>query len=189
MEPQQQHMGDLTATTARTLIWWGPGILLIVFTANLAGMIRPAAWTAGLLWMAGLCLWNLRRCGWVHCMFTGPFFLAMAVVAALAGAGIFSFGAEAWTVLGFAILAGGIALCCVPEMIFGRYWSSGETTRNRSAHSQSARKPADGSTSISAHKNPLDRGGHERGRARDRDQFVVGRRQHLEQWRRPLGDH
>jgi hypothetical protein len=130
MEPQQQIKGDLTATTARTLIWWGPGILLIVFTAHRAGLIRSAAWTAGLLWMAGLCLWNLLRCGRVHCMFTGPFFLAMAVVAALAGAGTFSFGGEAWNVLGFAILAGGVALSCVPELIFGRYRSRAETTKN-----------------------------------------------------------
>jgi hypothetical protein len=129
MEPSREHPGrrDLTATTTLTLLWWGPGILLIALTAHVPGWIRPVAWTDGLLWMAGLCLWNLTRCGRVHCIFTGPFFFAMAVVTTLAGAGILSFGAEAWNVLGFAILAGGIALCCVPEMIWGRYWNSSRT--------------------------------------------------------------
>jgi hypothetical protein len=112
---------DLAAFCGRTLLLWSPGVLLIALTGNLALPARTLAWTAGLLWLAGLCLWNVTRCGRVHCMFTGPFFLAMAAVTVLAGFGTVSFGAQTWNLLGAIIFVGAIVLMTVPEWIWGRY--------------------------------------------------------------------
>jgi|SRR5712692_7110917 len=114
---------DLTASIGSTLLWWGPAVLLIVLTINTEGWIRPVAWTAGLLWMAALCLWNLSRCGRVHCLFTGPFFLAMAATTVLVSFRTIWLGANTWRILGNAILIGAIVFCCVPEMLWGRYWA------------------------------------------------------------------
>lgn len=55
-------------------------------------------------------------------MFTGPFFLAMAVVTLLVGFRVFSLGESTWNLLGDTILIGGTALCFGPELIWGRYW-------------------------------------------------------------------
>lgn len=113
---------DLASGWVRTAIFWGPGILAIALSAQLGWWGHTIGWTAGLLWLAAACLWNSARCGRVHCMFTGPFFLAMAVVTLLAGFSIISLGRNTWGLLGDAILVGGVALCCGPELIWGRYW-------------------------------------------------------------------
>ena len=113
---------DLASTFMRTSITWGPGILLMILTGPLGGWERAIGWTVGLVWLAGLCLLNFARCRRVHCVFTGPFFLALAVVALLAGLKILAFGENAWNLLGLIALIGGVGLTFAPEMIWGRYW-------------------------------------------------------------------
>ena len=61
-------------------------------------------------------------------MFTGPFFLAMAVVTLLVGFRVFSLGNSTWGLLGNTILIGGIVLCFGPELIWGRYSARSEGT-------------------------------------------------------------
>lgn len=113
---------DLAAGCARTAITWGPGVLMIIAAGQFGPEIRTIGWTAGLAWLAGFCLLNYARCGRVHCLFAGPFFLAMAALTPLIGLGVLSAGRNAWNVLGAVILAGGVFLTCVPEMLWGRYW-------------------------------------------------------------------
>jgi hypothetical protein len=113
---------DLASTGARTLLFWGPSVLLIALTSPLGRLLHTIGWTAGLLWLAAMCVWNGARCRRVHCYFTGPFFFAMAVVTLLVGFGVFSLGENTWGLLGNVILIGGIVLCCGPELIWGRYW-------------------------------------------------------------------
>jgi len=123
MESRQAFIqNDLASTGSRAAFFWGPGVLLLVLTTQLGWWERTMGWTAGLTWLAATCLWNSARCRRVHCMFTGPFFLAMAVLTLLAGFRIISLGESTWNVLGDAILIGGIVLCCGPELIWGRYW-------------------------------------------------------------------
>ena len=52
---------------------------------------------------------------------TGPFFLVMALVTLLYGLGLVPLGRSGWSLIGLTILVGGIALCCLPEMLVGRY--------------------------------------------------------------------
>ena len=76
---------DLSSTGAKMVIFWGPGVLLLALSGGLGVRARTIAWTAGLMWLAVMCFWNSARCRRVHCMFTGPFFLTMAVITALVG--------------------------------------------------------------------------------------------------------
>ena len=82
---------------------------------------RTLIWTVSLGIMGIACLVNAARCGRVHCYLTGPFFLAMAVLTLLYGLGIAQLGRHGWNLLGSAILVGAIALCCIPELLFGKY--------------------------------------------------------------------
>ncbi len=113
---------DLSSTGAKMAIFWGPGILLLALSGGLSERERTIAWTAGLLWLAVMCFWNSARCRRVHCMFTGPFFLIMAVITTLVGFKVISLGERPWNLLSATILIGGIVLCFGPELLWGRYW-------------------------------------------------------------------
>ncbi len=113
---------DLASTGARAAMFWGPGVLLLALTGQLGWWGRTIGWTAGLTWLAAMCVWNSTRCRRVHCAFTGPFFLAMAVVTLLVGFRIISLGESTWNRLGDTILIGAVVLCFGPELIWGRYW-------------------------------------------------------------------
>ena len=55
------------------------------------------------------------------CFITGPFFIALAVAAALYGAGIVDLGSSGWQHIGNTALVGGLLLGCLPDMILRRY--------------------------------------------------------------------
>ena len=88
---------------------------------NIASGWRTAVWSSACLAMGGACLLNANRCGRVHCWFTGPFFLAMAVVIVLFGTGLLPLGSNGWNMIGFALLFGGVTLTYGPELILGQY--------------------------------------------------------------------
>jgi len=50
-----------------------------------------------------------------------PFFLVLAAVARFYGVGVLPLGGHGWNVIGLTILVGAIVLCCLPEIIFGKY--------------------------------------------------------------------
>ena len=82
---------------------------------------RTVVWTAALGTMGTACIANAVRCGRLHCYMTGPFFVAMAVVTLLYGLGALPLGGNGWNLIGLTILAGAIALCCLPELFLGKY--------------------------------------------------------------------
>jgi hypothetical protein len=82
---------------------------------------RTVVWTGALGIMGTACIANAVRCGRLHCYITGPFFLALASVTLLYGLGVVPLGSRGWSVISLIILVGAIALCCLPEMIFGKY--------------------------------------------------------------------
>ena len=88
---------------------------------------RTAVWTAALVTMGTVCLFNALRCGRTHCYITGPFFLAMAGVSLLFGLGLVALGKNGWNLIGIWTVIGAIVLCCVPELLLGKY-------RNAKAH-------------------------------------------------------
>jgi hypothetical protein len=68
----------LSSSRISLLAWWLPqaAILTGLF---LAAPVRSAIWVLALAWMGTACILNARRCGRMHCRFTGPFYLAMIV--------------------------------------------------------------------------------------------------------------
>jgi hypothetical protein len=89
--------------------------------APIADAWRGAVWAGACLVMGGACLWNALRCGRVHCYLTGPFFIAMALAAALYGAGVVPPGREGWNLIGLVLLVGAVVLTFTPELLFGKY--------------------------------------------------------------------
>jgi hypothetical protein len=90
---------------------------------------RTIIWTVALGAMGIGCVVNAVRCKRVHCYLTGPFFLLMALVTVLYGLGVVPLGQHAWSVIGATVLIGAIVLCCLPETLYGRYWTRHPTGR------------------------------------------------------------
>ena len=112
---------DLAGRKLTLLLVWGlPTVVLIASTlAN--PILKTTVWTASLLWMGLACVVNASRCGRMHCYFTGPFFLLLALASLLHGLGIISFGPNSWRWIGITLLLGGIILNYIPERIWGKY--------------------------------------------------------------------
>jgi hypothetical protein len=111
---------------AGILLWVVP-IAVLVISANLGGLYAAVAWPLALGFMGVACLVNARRCGRLHCYFTGPYFLLLAVASLLYGLGLLDLGKRGWSWLSLALLGGAIVFMCVPEWLFGRYRRRGAT--------------------------------------------------------------
>ena len=105
------------------LLGWGLPMAVIVAAGVLH--VEAALWPVALLWMGAACLVNARRCGRMHCFFTGPFFVAMAAMALLLGLEIVSLGGDGWSWIGVGTLAGAVFLFYLPERLWGRYAARG----------------------------------------------------------------
>lgn len=106
-------------------LFWLPAIAIgVTGGSHFHSIVRVAVWAVALSVMGISCIVNATRCHRVHCYLTGPFFLAMAVATLLYGFGVLPLGDSGWTVLGLTILIGALALCCLPELFFGKYRKS-----------------------------------------------------------------
>lgn len=98
--------------------------LALVISGSLAvdPILHTAIWVGALVIMGVGCIANAWRCGRVHCFFTGPFFLAVAILTLLYGLGLASLGSHGWSVISLILVIGTVILYCLPEAFFGRYW-------------------------------------------------------------------
>lgn len=118
---------DLSRSGMRNFLLWRFTPLVIIVTGFLGrSPWLEIAWTVSFAVMGVACLINARRCGRVHCYFTGPFFLLISVASLLRGLGIIS---VEWAWIGGVALAGGIFLSCVPEWIWGKYTNRQNASR------------------------------------------------------------
>jgi hypothetical protein len=107
---------------ASLLIWGLPA--LVMLGTGLLGLGSPVH---GLIWASCLsifgfgCIANARRCSRLHCFFTGPFFLLMALISLVHDFGVISLGSHGWARIGGVTLMGAIALTILPERIWGQY--------------------------------------------------------------------
>ncbi len=109
---------------SRKFAWvllWGLPTAVLILSMLATPTLRTVIWSASLLWMGVACLVNGARCGRMHCYFTGPFFLLMAVASFLRGLGVLSLGPHGWRWLGITLLVGWGILHYVPERIWGKY--------------------------------------------------------------------
>ena len=110
------------ASGLRGCLTWGlPAALLIISPLRYFVIVWPIALT----FMGVACVLNARRCGRLHCYFTGPFFVILAFLGLLYGLDVLSLGARGWSVLSITLVVGSVVLICVPEWLFGRYRASG----------------------------------------------------------------
>ncbi len=112
---------DWVAGRASYILAWGLPSAAMIAAIWAAPGLRAVVWAAALVWMGTACLVNARRCGRVHCRFTGPFFLGMAVVVALYGLGAIPLGAQGWALIGITIALGTAAIWILSERLWGRY--------------------------------------------------------------------
>lgn len=111
---------DLTARRLGRLLWGGPALVV------LAGIFTPPLWRT-ILWCGALtvagtaCVVNASRCGRRHCFYTGPFYLAAALVTAAYGSGLVALPLVTWSRLALTIAIGSVLLQWLPERIWGRY--------------------------------------------------------------------
>ena len=94
-----------------------PPAVLIMSPAQYLVIVWPTVLTS----MGVACLLNARRCGRIHCYFTGPFFLLLALTGLLYGLDLVPLGARGWSILSITLVVGSFAFICVPEWLLGRY--------------------------------------------------------------------
>lgn len=113
---------DLSAHAGSFLAVWGGPVLAGLIASFAAPSIAWAAgaWALALAWMGAACLVNARRCGRLHCFFSGPILLVGALLAALVALGLLDANAIG---LG-AIVTGALVLFGLTyalELAWGRY--------------------------------------------------------------------
>ncbi|MSU90348.1 hypothetical protein GE300_12080 [Rhodobacteraceae bacterium 2CG4] len=106
---------DFLSTLPGALIAWGLPIVAMVLVIGVPHPVKTWTWTGALIWMGTACLWNARRCGRRHCFWTGPFFLAMAIVVLAFGYGHVDLGSQGWKWLAAAIGLGAWVITAVTE--------------------------------------------------------------------------
>ncbi len=114
---------DLVQNAQAMFLLWGapPAIMLLSVCCAGSGWIVTLTWTLSLVVMGGACLINARSCGRMHCYFTGPFFLLLAVASLSYGLRLLPLGPDGWEYLGGILLVGGGLLSFMPEWLWGRY--------------------------------------------------------------------
>jgi len=113
---------DLVVDWRSYIVLWCLPVLAMIGALWAGHPARTLIWTGALAWMGIACLANARRCGRVHCRFTGPYFLLMAALTVLHGFGIVPLGADGWRWLGIATGAGTALIWWGSEAVLGRYF-------------------------------------------------------------------
>ena len=83
--------------------------------------LKTVLWTTSLAFLGVACLVNASRCGRIHCLFTGPFFILGAVASLGYGLAFLPLGSSGWKWIGAVTIIGAVVLTCIPELVLGRY--------------------------------------------------------------------
>lgn len=116
---------DWVATPGSFALGWGLPSLGLVAAIFLDSPTKAILWPAALVWMGIACLANAARCRRMHCYFTGPFFLLMALLSLLHGFEIVRLGPQVWTWIGLTAGGGGAVLWWVSEKVWGKFAGGG----------------------------------------------------------------
>lgn len=117
----------------RGWLLWGVPIAVVWLTSEFGGWTAMAVgWPLAFTTMGVACIVNVRRCRRVHCHFTGPFFLLVALASLVHGLRLLPFGDAGWRYIGVGALVGAVVLYNVPELIWGRYFDAGTVAGERS---------------------------------------------------------
>jgi ABC-type molybdate transport system permease subunit len=117
----EQRSNDwLSSAHTNLLAWWLPkgAIIAALFVAV---PLRVAVWTVALLWIGTTCILNAKRCGRIHCRYTGPYYLAMILPVLILALDLISASIYAWLALALLIVCGGWVIWWATEQLWGRY--------------------------------------------------------------------
>ena len=127
---------NLTSRDILSNRWLSAGVFCLpVVVIALSGSLHIGNQWQAVVWatcfgiMAAGCLINARRCGRVHCYFTGPFLALMAFASLSYGLAWPPWRIGGWNWIGGVTLGGAVLLGCLPELFFGRYWRRDEQCR------------------------------------------------------------
>jgi len=102
------------------LVWWVPkGVLIAALFATVP--LRAAVWALALIWMGTACILNARRCGRIHCRYTGPFYLAMIAPVVLLASGIVAANFYGWLAIAALVVFGGWFIWWATERTWGKF--------------------------------------------------------------------
>lgn len=113
---------DLVDNPAAFAVAWGLPMAILVGAIWLDHPFKTLLCGGSLTWMGIACLANASRCGRVHCHFTGPFYLLLAVLSVLHGYRILDWGERGWMWLGILVAGGTVLIWSASEVIAGRYF-------------------------------------------------------------------
>ena len=122
--------GDVTRNWGRLFLVYGIPSIAMQLVGNLSNSTPAVAgtWAAGFAVMGTACLINARRCGRVHCSFTGPWFLLASVLTVLRYLEVISLS---WPTILNAGMLGALVLFFVSENIWGKYFGEQADENNQ----------------------------------------------------------
>ncbi len=121
---QSHQQKDWVANSRSYLLAWGIPTVALIVAVFMGPQAKTVIWSASLVWMGVACIVNAARCGRMHCYFTGPFLVIMAIPVVLHGTRIVWLGPNGWIWLGVTIVVGGYGLLwLLPERVWGKYGS------------------------------------------------------------------
>jgi hypothetical protein len=114
---------DLLSHRSTTILVYAVPTVAIVATSvgGVGEIVVTIVWTLAFAVMGIACVVNAVRCSRVHCYFTGPFLLLVALAALLHGLRVVPLGHKGWQRLSLVAIVGTLILLTVPERIWGRY--------------------------------------------------------------------
>lgn len=121
---------DDTSRPSALMLKYGIPLLALISSQWWLGYLTDNTLVIALVWAGGLmvmglgCVSNARRCGRVHCHFTGPYMLLFAIAFLIYGSDIYR---PAWvnlSQLANAALWGAGLIWIVTELIFGKYFGA-----------------------------------------------------------------
>jgi len=114
---------DVMASRLRMLLLYGlPGVAIYLTGDHGDRGVMAIVWPVAFLVMGVACVANARRCGRVHCFFTGPLFLLASVLSALHGWRVLGLGPRGWELIGYGTFALAFVLYFAPEAVWGKYF-------------------------------------------------------------------
>ncbi|GIK80989.1 MAG: hypothetical protein BroJett024_20940 [Alphaproteobacteria bacterium] len=112
---------DWAGTLQTYVLVWGLPIAAILVGLFLDVRLRTPIWMTALGLMGTACLLNARRCGRIHCRYTGPFYFGMILPVLIVGVGFMPIGSYGWIILAAVIILGGKLIWWATERAWGKF--------------------------------------------------------------------
>lgn len=127
--PEDCARKDLSGRAGVFLAIWGAPVVIATALSLLPvpNWLWAMGWVTAFTWMGGACLLNARRCGRLHCYFSGPILLLGAALVAVAGFGVVDLRARGI----IAVVAATLVLAALTyllEHVWGKYRPANNST-------------------------------------------------------------